>query len=87
MLWLLVGLVLALQPMLHVHPLVSDSGHEATSSAPDCVLCLHAHTDVARAASQIAAPVVDSRTFVIAGFRIASEGFTPSLPARAPPAA
>lgn len=83
--WVLVALVAMLQPMLHVHPMAG--GHDsAANSGLQCVLCVHAHVDLAPAAGAIVRPAVLTELLYAAPAEHGQAIFTPSLPSRAPPA-
>jgi hypothetical protein len=87
MLWLIVALIATLQPLLHIHPLTSDSGRHETTNALQCGLCVHAQSDAVPQDGTIARPEAISENLLASPRAAVRAAARLSLPSRAPPAA
>lgn len=82
---MLVVALLALQPMLHLHPSDGDA-NGAKSAGIECALC-DAHAVAAPAAGVVARFVLLAETLHPAPFARPGSEFAPALSSRGPPAA
>lgn len=86
-LWLVVALLIALQPLLHMHPVAGGPNDHGSRSAVQCVLCVHAHADVAAPAVAVGGLTVLDELLIAAVSAPAQRTVALLLPSRAPPAA
>jgi hypothetical protein len=87
MLWLIVALIATLQPLLHIHPLTTESRHHETNTALQCGLCVHAQSDTVPQDGAIARPETVSENLLATPRATVRAAARLSLPSRAPPAA
>jgi hypothetical protein len=82
-----VALILAIEPVVHSHPLWENSDARSAANSSACAVCAAGTTQLPTVAPSIAAPVVIVTVLAVLTVSHASASMALSLASRAPPAA
>lgn len=84
---LTVALILAIEPVVHSHPLWENSDARSAATSSACAVCAAGTTQLPTVAPSIAAPIVVVTVLVVQTVWHASASIALPLASRAPPAA
>jgi hypothetical protein len=84
---LAVALILAIEPVVHSHPLWENSDARSAATSSACAVCAAGTTQLPTVAPSIAAPIVVVTVLAVQTVWHASASIALPLPSRAPPAA
>ena len=82
-----IAALLAVEPLLHQHPLFGRSPDSGPASSATCVVCAAGVSHLTQRAPEVAAPVRVAYVAFTAVCATLQSGIALTLPARAPPAA